>query len=1063
MVQSDGTPPGECRIKIFSYWTVGELVTSSAPGNLELAKPDQKVRLKSDPSRMAITTGKVKVAGPFMMVQIEFGPNERPYKRIDQLELVSEEPEEIAELLASRKWSGPEDLRRALAVEKIRGQLTDVFYSMESSRTDFFPHQFKPVMKFVESPTGRILIADEVGLGKTIEAIYLWREVEAREHAKRLFIVCPSMLREKWQDDMRRLFDLDSEIVDARTLKEKLERARDAPERTSFALIASFEAARPPRNFLEEDVSGPRADIARLLNEVSVEGQEPLLDLVVVDEAHYMRNANTLTYRLGALLGEASKHMALLTATPIQIGSENLFNLMRLLDQDVFEDAKQFDGMLQANAPIVDAQRSVWRIPPDPKKAAKALEVAFKSEYFSQDPMLPALIEELKATSDLPPSRRVEIGRKLEASSLIGPYMTRSRKREVIEKRVKRTSQVLSVEFNEEERQAYQRITDNLRGKSMGLSGVSVFALIARQRQMASSLPAAIKSWHEKGVLEDLAWEDFGQDVEKVYDIGADLPEIDLDLAGRLEEIDSKYEKLCGFLRMLIIENPYEKVIVFAFFRGTLKYLERRLAEDGFETALIMGGGSRSKSERSETLKRFADPEGPSILLSSEVGSEGIDLQFCRVVVNYDLPWNPMRVEQRIGRIDRLGQEAERISIVSFAVENTVEDRILIRLYERIALFQETIGDLEGILGEMSDTLLEKLFNPKLTDEERERIADASILAIENSRQEQENLEAQAVNLIGFSDYLMDTIKEARDVGRWLSPWETIAFVDDFFKRQYPGTNLEPKSDATNALVVHLSRDARLALAAFTERTHTPRQTRLEKSTSGVLCFFDPRLANALPPGSELVDPMHPLLRWIEGEMSSKGADFVPPVGTSIFSRDAHFPAGLYVFVSQKWELRGIRSEVVLVHGAVCVETDETLDTLDAEKLVVAASRRGTRLPFARLGDDLLQHALENLVTCADGLNKTFGQRASDFEIENARRCSQQRTSAQRLADRKIRDLEERASRMEAEGKSRGARLARDQIKKQQEILAGKLDRIGRRSDVDFGLAEVAGGFILVE
>jgi hypothetical protein len=109
---------------------------------------------------MAITTGKVKSAGPFTMVQIEFGPNEKPFKRINQLELVSDTPEDFAALLAKRKWSGPDALRRALAVEKIRGQLTDVFYSMESSRTDFYPHQFKPVVKFVESPTGRILIAD---------------------------------------------------------------------------------------------------------------------------------------------------------------------------------------------------------------------------------------------------------------------------------------------------------------------------------------------------------------------------------------------------------------------------------------------------------------------------------------------------------------------------------------------------------------------------------------------------------------------------------------------------------------------------------------------------------------------------------------------------------------------------------------------------------------------------------------------------------------------------------------------------------------------------------------
>ena len=111
-------------------------------------------------------------------------------------------------------------------------------------------------------------------------------------------------------------------------------------------------------------------------------------------------------------------------------------------------------------------------------------------------------------------------------------------------------------------------------------------------------------------------------------------------------------------------------------------------------------------NQKDEIIEQFRDAGGPSVLLSSEVGSEGIDLQFCRFVVNYDLPWNPMRVEQRIGRLDRLGQKAERISIINLAVTNTVEDRILMRIYERINVFRESIGDLEEILGETTEQLM---------------------------------------------------------------------------------------------------------------------------------------------------------------------------------------------------------------------------------------------------------------------------------------------------------------------------------------------------------------------
>ena len=309
----------------------------------------------------------------------------------------------------------------------------------------------------------------------------------------------------------------------------------------------------------------------------------------------------------------------------------------------------------------------------------------------------------------------------------------------------------------------------------------------------------------------------------------------------------------------------------------------------------------------------------------------------------------------------------------------------------------------------------------------------------------------------------MDTIREARDLGRWLSPDETIAFVDDFFNRYYPGTQLEPSAEAKNSLNIRLSTDARLALAAFTERTRASRRTRLESSTRAVLCLFDPRRTDVLPSGSEFVDPMHPLLRWIVAEISTNDMGFVPPISITVGQEEIRFPKGLYAFVSHKWELRGIRSEVVLTHRTMRVDDGRALDALEAERLIVGASRKGTKIPFARLGHDELGHAVETLKTCASRLNAEFGDRVEDFELENARRCSQQRTSARRLADRKIGDLEERARKMEAEGKPLGARLARDQIRKQQEILAGKLDRIGRRSESDVGFSEVAGGFILVD
>lgn len=160
------------------------------------------------------------------------------------------------------------------------------------------------------------------------------------------------------------------------------------------------------------------------------------------------------------------------------------------------------------------------------------------------------------------------------------------------------------------------------------------------------------------------------------------------------EQNDSKYRELRRMLREQILD---EKVVVFAYYRKTLDYLLRRLREDGITVTVIHGGVPQG--QRWTELDRFKDPRGPRVLLSSEVGSEGIDLQFCRIVVNYDLPWNPMRVEQRIGRIDRVGQQADKLVIVNFKVTGTVEERLYDRLHEKLTRFANSLGDLESIIG----------------------------------------------------------------------------------------------------------------------------------------------------------------------------------------------------------------------------------------------------------------------------------------------------------------------------------------------------------------------------
>ncbi len=304
------------------------MVQATADWNPE--QPGQDVRMRANPGRRGKTTGKVRRTGTRTLVEVQFGPAEKIYKPKNLLEPCSDE-ESIEELLRQGRFGGPDDLRRILTFEKIKGQLTNVFYSMESSQTDFYAHQFKPVLKFLDSPVGRILIADEVGLGKTIEAMYIWKELQTRADARRLLIVCPAMLRQKWKDDLAQRFNIFAKIVDARDLLSRTKLCLETQRNQSFACIASLEGLRPSGNWEDSSAKNTRAEFARLLDANPAGDDFGLFDLAIIDEAHYLRNAATASNRVGQLIRDASHHLLLLTATPVQIDSSNLYQLLRLI------------------------------------------------------------------------------------------------------------------------------------------------------------------------------------------------------------------------------------------------------------------------------------------------------------------------------------------------------------------------------------------------------------------------------------------------------------------------------------------------------------------------------------------------------------------------------------------------------------------------------------------------------------------------------------------------------------------------------------------------------------
>lgn len=1028
----------------------------------------QGIRLKNDPGKKGMTTGRFRKSGSRIMVQVEFSPAEQGYYAKSLLEPLDDQDHDWQTLIKQGRFGKPEDLRRILTLEKIKGQLTNVFYSMETSQTDFYPHQFKPILKFLDSNQGRLLIADEVGLGKTIESMYIWKELQVREESRRLLIVCPAMLRQKWQDDLYQRFNIEADIVDSKKLLDRLERGPFQP----FVCIISLEGTRQglgansdwdnPENNL------PTVKLARFLDQNPVNATLGLFDLVIIDEAHYLRNPETASHRLGRLLRDSSRHFLLLTATPIQTKSKDLFNLLKLVDQDIFYNEFVYNSLAEANRPILRAIRYLWTKPVSLIAAQQDIETALKSRYFLDNPTLQNVYKRL-ILGELEDNDRVDLGCKLEKISLLGQYISRSRKADVLPNRVIRRARTLGVNFSDFERNLYQGVSQQIRRQCRGKQGAALFKLITRQRQMASCMVAAFKKWQENGVIEDLMnageeylWEDLGIEVSDWdYEESAlvDLNLIEEDFE-ELAKIDSKYKELIRFIREIRQEDKEAKFVIFAYFRGTLNYLLERLLDDGIESSSIMGGMG---DEKWETVNRFRDPSGPIVLLSSEVGSEGIDLQHCRYVVNYDLPWNPMRVEQRIGRLDRLGQQADSIVIVNFSLRDTIEERILERLYTRINIFQESIGELEEILGPMAERLLVEFFQQELTPEEMDKRMQQTVDAVLNQRKIHDELTENAVNFMAFSDHILQSIKDSKRQGRWLQPKELEIFVADYFNRYYVGTTILRCPRDEKLFEISLSSEARIDFKAFLHSNPSATLTRIQSHKS--TCFFDPKLASVMGKGHELIEPAHPLIQWIRHRYESEQDGLYSLSAVRLTSKDTNLPPGLYAFVAQRWVFNGLRTESRIAYRLARYSDCDIFSEAVAEQVVVLAIQKGqTQVNVANSVDDLNQ-VITCIQACDLSLEQSLDREFEDFDVENMNRCNVQQQSAESFANRKNQDLEERIERLrmtEDTSKTRIIPALEGQQRRIQENLELQRQLIDKKRITSFQHDSLAQGVIFV-
>ncbi len=879
-----------------------------------MSKYDQGdlVHLKSDPSVegaiIGMTEGDAETS--YQVFTGKYGVQTYYESQLESKPLVSD--------MAPVDYS---EFKAHLTASLIRSPSLSSLYSLNAGRIDFIPHQFRPVLKFIKSDRPRLLIADGVGVGKTIEAGLILREMQARQNLESVLIICPRPLvtERKWESEMKR-FDESFVALDGEAFRyciKETDYEGEWPEKYKKAVLpySLFDDA----NVMGTGERGGRLGLTQL-------DPPPKFDLVIVDEAHHIRNTSTYAYRAVKAFCDNAEAVVALTATPVQLEYDDLFVLLNLLRPDLIIDKSTFHNMAEPNqfinqaAAVIRAQEDGWQAQALSFMRSACEDTDWGRMVISKNPAAIHVMRMLERPG-ISAEDRVRMISDIESLHTFANIISRTRRRDIGEFAVRKATTV-EVEFTPAQKQLHDEILDIMHVifSTIHCTDNTKFMMTTIRRQTASCLFGLIP------MLKDILYRHMFELIDETY-VDSDVISDGLnskDITARIEQIIELAEslppddpKLDRMLTIIKDKNSEEnnKVMVFSTFKHTLNYLYKKLVNAGLRAGLI--SGDVSDDDRRELRRRFeapkADPTAIDVLLFSEVGCEGLDYQFCDCMINYDLPWNPMRVEQRIGRIDRNGQKSESVSIFNMVTPGTVDYDIYERCTNRIGVFRQSIGDCEEILGSVTKEIREIVENFSLSEDEKrarlQQLTDNRIRLL----QEQLQLEEKQRDLFSLKVSDSSFNKELEGATNYLlSPENLLSMVHTYLKKR-----LEPDKDyilgEKSLKTLRLSQSARSVLLADYRNCHLPRNSenrawekKLQSGDLHIQITFE-RDCSKDNPQATLITIAHPLVKQAALGLESPSKKYA----VLRVHSDAVEP-GEYPFAVYQWKLAGDREDLII-------------------------------------------------------------------------------------------------------------------------------------------------------